>query len=509
MKFKANILILLACLSIAILFLTNYTGQIAAQVIGRGDKSKVNKTLSDMAQSNMYVKVIQSSKAGDRLTSKANLTFVNDDNSKLPVIKINSKKVYQKIVGFGGAFTPASAHVLNQITPEKRREVLDAYFGPNGSNYTLMRTMIGSCYGEQISYDDAAGDASLNHFTIRFDSINGLLSLIKDAMSVSKVKLNIFGSPCSPPAWMKTNGSMLGNLNGVKGYFKNEYSKVYAQYFSKYIKAYELVGIPVWGVTIQNEPQAATPWEAMLFPANQELDFVKNYLGPRFSMDGISAKIIIFDHNKDNVVTYCDSIYKDETALKYIWGSGVHWYSNSGDMFGNLTTLHNQYPTKHILFTEGCIYPGPQAHSWGAGETYGHRIIGDLNNWTEGWVDWNIVLNQIGGPLQLGNKYLSAPILADTITSALIFNPSYYYIAHFSKYIMPGAYRIDFSSNHPDLQTTAFKNPDNSIVVVVMNQTSSDIDFKIKNEDGKIIKAAIPAHSIIDFMYNQNSRPLK
>lgn len=474
----------------SILFQTCYLKRTFAQ----------NKTVKDRRSS---VQVIQSSKAADRLAIKPNLSFVNDDNSSLPVIRINSKKVYQKIVGFGGAFTPAVAHVLNQITPAKRREVLDAYFGGNGSHYTLMRTMIGSCYGEQISYDDVPGDTSLTNFSIRFDSINGLLPLIKDAMAVSESKLKIFGSPCSPPAWMKTNGSMLGQVKGVKGYFKTEYSRAYALYFSKYIKAYESAGVPIWGITIQNEPQAATPWEAMLLPAKQELDFVKNDLGPQFANDKIAAKIIIFDHNKDNVVTYCDSIYRDPVAAKYVWGSGVHWYSNSGDMVGNLSDLHNRYPSKHILFTEGCVYPGAQANNWKAGETYGHYIIGDLNNWIEGWVDWNIALNQVGGPLQLGNVYLSAPILADTITSALIYNPSYYYITHFSKYIMPGAYRIDFSVNHNDLQATAFKNPDNSIVVVVMNQTDNTIDFKIKNDEGKIIKANIPAHSIANFMYNR------
>ena len=272
----------------------------------------------------------------------------------------------------------------------------------------------------------------------------------------------------------------------------------WALYFSKYIEAYAAQGIPIWAVTMQNEPEAVSTWENCVYTPAQERDFVKNYLGPRFTQDGITAKIMVYDHNKNDVFTYANTILSDALAAQYSWGVAIHWYD--GDHFDNVLTTHNTFPNTHILHTEGCQDGGVHLNEWAPAEKYGHDIIGDMNVWTEAWVDWNIVLDQNGGPNHVGN-YCSAPIIANTSTGTLTYNPSYYYLAHFSKYVRPDAYRIGISSNDLNLETTAFKNTDGNVVVVVMNKTANAITFKLK--DGSyIIKPTIPAHAIMNFIYS-------
>jgi glucosylceramidase len=439
------------------------------------------------------VTVIQTSQAGDRLAQKPALTFVSDDGSTMSTINVYSGTNYQKILGFGGAFTESSAYVLGKMSSAKRNEVLNAYFSPNGSNYSLMRTHINSCDFSlnNYSYDDVSGDYNLTNFNIAPDT-GDLIPLIKDSMAVTGTSFKILASPWSPPAWMKSNGQMNGGGN-----LKTDCYSAWALYFSKYIQAYAGQGIPIWAVTVQNEPEATQSWDSCVYSAAQERDFVKNNLGPRFAQDGITAKIVIFDHNKDHVATWANTIMGDSGAAQYCWGIGVHWYS--GDQFENLVTTHNSFPNLHIFHTEGCQEGGPHLNEWGPGERYGHDIIGDLNAWAEGWIDWNIVLDQQGGPNHVGN-YCSAPIIANTTNDTLTYNPSYYYMTHFSKYARPDGYRIGSSCSDGNLETTSFKNPDGSVVVVVMNRTANAINFKIK--DGSyIIKPTIPAHAIMNFVY--------
>jgi glucosylceramidase len=191
------------------------------------------------------------------------------------------------------------------------------------------------------------------------------------------------------------------------------------------------------------------------------------------------------------------AVYDDPEASKYVWGTGFHWYV--GNHFDNVQRLHETYPRKHLLFTEGCQEGGPHIGEWQVGERYGRSIISDLNKWAEGWTDWNLILDFKGGPNHVGNL-CSAPILVDGAKDSIIVNNSFYYLGHFSRFIRPGARRVTLASTIDDLEATAFLNKDNKIVVVVMNTSEKEIEFALRF-DSKGAKTKSPAHSIITYVF--------
>lgn len=409
-----------------------------------------------------------------------------------PTIIIDPNKQFQQIEGFGGAFTDASAETFYKLPEEKQEELIKAYFSVDkGIGYTLMRTQINSCdfSSSTYSYDEIVGDKELNYFSIDPDR-EFRIPLIKRANTEAGGKLKLFASPWSPPSWMKTNNDMLHG-----GKLKPEYFQTWADYFVKYFEEYKKEGVDFWGLTVQNEPMATQTWESCLFTAEEERDFVKNYLGPTLESSKFNDhKIIIYDHNRGVMYQRASTVYDDPEASKYVWGAGYHWYT--GDHFENLKLVNEAYPDKKLLFTEGCVYPFnfSTIGEWHWGERYGKSLIHDLNNSAVGWVDWNILLDEKGGPNHVSNFCL-APVIGDTRDGELHYMSSYYYLGHFSKYIRPGARRIISSSNNDDILTTAFINQDLTIAVVAMNMTDHAVDFKIwHNHVG--VPQILPAHSI-------------
>jgi glucosylceramidase len=389
-------------------------------------------------------------------------------------------KTYQTFMGIGGALTDASAETFSKIPGPKQKELLDAYFdSQKGICYTLARTNINSCDFSSGSYTYVTeGDKDLKSFSIDHD-MKFRIPFIKKAIEAAGGKLTLFVSPWSPPAYMKDNNDMLhgGKLN--PGYYQ-----IWADYFVKFINAYEKAGIPVWGMTIQNEPMATQKWESCIYTANDERDFLKKFLGPTIQKAGLGEKkIIVWDHNRDLMVQRARVIFDDPEASKYAWGMGFHWYESwsGGDkMFDNVRIVHDAYPDKNLLFTEGCpeSFNPAMYNNWGLGETYGRSMINDFNNGTVGWTDWNILLDETGGPNHVGN-FCFAPVHANTKTGQLIYTNSYYYIGHFSKFIHPGAKRIISSSSRSQLLTTAFINTDGKVAVIVMNQSNLKITYNL------------------------------
>jgi len=327
--------------------------------------------------------------------------------------------------------------------------------------------------------------------------------LIRAATAVPGAKFELLASPWSPPSWMTTRNSLVAPNN----HLKKEFYGTYAGYLAKYIKAYASEGLNISYMTIQNESWSDSgKWETTQFQPQETVDFVK-VLGPVFTAGNIGTKIMIYDHNKglnnsgqNQIKYYVDRVFRDADARKFIWGVAFHWYGETQtDPFSDMKVTHEAYPDQHLIHSEACAEGGPHPNDYAVGERYGHDIIGCLNNWTEGWIDWNLVLDASGGPNHAGN-YCSAPILADTETGDLIYNPSYYYLAHFSKYFRPGAVVVNTASNDPDLEATACRNPDGKTSVVVMNRTEERIDFKLKCGD-QITKPSIPPHSILTFVF--------
>jgi glucosylceramidase len=439
------------------------------------------------------VQIVLSAKdTQNRLTAQKPAVLTKSDiPESAATVTLDTSKTFQTIIGFGGAFTESAAYALSKVSPEKRAEALKAYFDPkDGLGYAICRTHINSCDFslDNYAYDETAGDTKLEHFDISRDR-KLLIPMIKDAMAVKGAQFTLFASPWSPPAWMKTNNDM-----NHGGQLKPEYRQAWALYYAKYIQAYKKEGIDIWGVSVQNEPAAVQSWDSCIWSAQEEGQFVRDHLGPALSKQGLEAvKIIVWDHNKDIMIERVTPILSDPQTAKYVWGVGFHWYS--GDQFENLDKVHQMYPDKHLLFTEGCQEGGVHPGSWAIGERYAHDIIGDLNNWTVGWVDWNMVLDERGGPNHVGN-FCDAPIIADGKENKLMYQSSYYYLGHFSKFIRPGAVRIGCTVKNSSLEVTAFKNTDGSIVVPVMNRTDQPVTFTVVLEG---VGAAIqsPPHSCL------------
>jgi len=391
---------------------------------------------------------------------------------------VDPAKRFQTMLGIGGALTDAAAETFAKLPAPKQQEILKAYFDvKDGIGYTLARTNIHSCDFSSSSYTYInEGDKELQSFSISHDK-QFRIPFIKQAQQAAGGKLTIFASPWSPPAFMKDNNNMLHG-----GKLKPEFYQAWANYYTKFIKAYQQEGVPVWGLTIQNEPMATQTWESCVYSAEEERDFLKNYLGPTMKRAGLSdKKIIAWDHNRDLIYQRAETILGDPKAAGYVWGIGFHWYepwSGSDPMFDNVKLVHESFPEKNLIFTEGCAdsFKPERLKDWKLGEQYGRSMINDFNNGAVGWTDWNILLDETGGPNHVKN-FCFAPVHADTKTGELIYTNSYFYIGHFAKFIRPGAKRIASAASRSQLLSTAFINPDGKVAVVVMNQSDKKISY--------------------------------
>jgi glucosylceramidase len=264
----------------------------------------------------------------------------------------------------------------------------------------------------------------------------------------------------------------------------------------RFIRAYEAVGVPVWGVSVQNEPEARQRWDSCLYSAEEERDFVRDHLGPALHAAGLGhVRIVVWDHNRDAMVERASIVYGDAEAAKYVWGTGFHWYME--DHFEHVQQVHDAWPDKQLLFTEGCQEGGPHWGRWELAERYARSIINDLNHWTVGWIDWNLLLDEQGGPNHVGN-FCSAPVLAVPAEDGLHPQSSYAALGHFTRFVQPGAERVLCAATREALECTAFANPDGSIAVVVLNRGDHDIAFSLAI-DGRAHAAELPAHAIATF----------
>ncbi len=446
--------------------------------------------------------IVQSSKDGDRLRDTGTHTLSSTAGDSEVILRPDPAGSLQEILGFGGAFTEAAGHTLARMSPEKRQEVIDAYFHPvKGIGYSFCRTHINSCDFSTKNWacDETPGDVELKDFTLAHDR-QWLIPLIRDAFHTSARPIRLFASPWSPPAWMKTTGRM--NDGGA---LKPEYREVWARYFARWIKEYEAEGIPIWGVSIQNEPEAKTAWDNCLYTHEEERDFLK-ILGPTLEQEGLGRiKIIVWDHNKDHMIERADTILSDPEAARWAWGVGFHWYSdsdlNSCDNNEPLRYIHEKYGLP-LVFTEGCNpYPdNPKGvkslvGQWWTGEKYAHHIISDLNSWTAAWTDWNIVLDECGGPNHVFN-HCDAPVICDTARDTIHYNSPYYTIAHFSKFIPPGSVRIPLkNSDNTKVEATAARTTDGQIIIVALNPADVPVGYRLEI-DGVCVDLTLPAHAI-------------
>jgi glucosylceramidase len=467
----------------------------------------------------MKVKIIQSTAEGDRLKEVSALDKVK---GAVDTLRLLPNEQFQTVLGFGGAFTESSAFVLNQLSKENRDRVLQAYFGHDGARYSLTRTHMNSCDFSlgSYSYAPVEGDTALDHFSVGEDK-DDIIPMIKDAMGLSKDGFKIIASPWTAPPWMKTNNAWYA------GSLKKEYYPTWAKFFTKYVDAYREEGIDIWGFTVENEPLGNdSNWESMNYTPEEMGEFVKHHLGPELNREGYNQAILVYDQNRGKELEeWADVLLTDPEVKKHIYGTAVHWYTSTVDWYGeSLQHTHELAPDKAIIHTEGCIdaevphwqddawYWSREATDWGWDWAkpedkkdhpkyvpvfrYARDIIGCMNNWVTGWVDWNMVLDRQGGPNH-ANNWCIAPIIVDTAADEVYFTPLYDAMVHFSKYMRPEAKRIGWEASWAgnEIMTTSVQNEDGSQVVAFLNQTEEKRVIRLERAD-EVAFIELPARAI-------------
>ncbi len=407
--------------------------------------------------------------------------------NKLIVVYPDMKN--QTILGFGGAFTEASGYAISKLPKKQYDNAIKEYFSPEGLNYSFCRTPINSC---DFSLDSYAylQKPDLSTFSIERDK-KYLIPMIQAAQN-RQPKLQLLASPWSPPFFMKTNQKMIEG-----GKLLDEFKQLWANYLVRYVREYESLGISIQYMTVQNEPKAVQTWESCLYSPQEEADLVRNYLYPTFQNAHKQVQFLIWDHNKERVFYRSKSILDDSKTRKIVSGIAFHWYS--GDHFENLKLVNQNYPEKLLVATEGCTGYSQfrtEDEIMNA-EIYAHDYLGNLNSRVNGQIDWNLFLDYQGGPNHKQN-YCNSPIMINKDNSNYIKNLSYYYIGHFSKFIKPGAKCIAHSKYTDKIEVTSFQNPDNCIIIVVLNRTNQMQDYYIAIEE-QICHDEIKPHSIITY----------
>ncbi len=449
------------------------------------------------------IKLYRTSSRHNEYWKEHDVPLKKDYKKDCDVIVVNTKEQYQSYLGFGGAFTGATAHVLSQATPAHKKEIIDAYYGKNGLNYNMTRVTIHSSDFDLGNYTYVKdNDEKLESFDIKVAK-DTIIPLVKEAKKSHGKDIQVMASAWSAPGWMKTNNEM--NLGGE---LLEEHKGTWARYMAKYCAEMKKNGVSIDMMTIQNEPEAVQRWESMYFSASDEGQFIKNHLHQALVNEKVDdVKLVIWDHNRDRVAKRAHETLSDPEVNKLVWGIGYHWYVSDESI--NLTTTHQLFPDKHIMLTECCVEidngntKGDDVYlgNWENGERYGKNIIADFNNYCEGWMDWNLVLDELGGPNHV-NNYCESPIMYDTKKKEVIYNPSYYYIGHFSKFLEVGAKRVAcFNDNTNELSSTSFVNPNGDVVIVIQNEGwIKTVSVVIDNQGFNV---SIGDHSIVTLVYKK------
>ncbi len=406
------------------------------------------------------------------------------------LVNIHDDVERQTVGGIGGAFTDSAATAWQRMPKDKQDELIKAYFDKqHGIGYNFGRLSIASCDFSTEDYTYVKeGDETLESFNVSHDK-KAVFPMVYAAEKYADLKL--FASPWSPPAYMKTNGNRIG------GHLKKEYYPLWAKYFKKYLEACKENEIDVFAVTMQNEPRHHQIWESCLYTPEEESEFL-GYLGAE--LDGTGVAIVGYDHCRERVFERAKTLAGGKNG-KYFGGIAHHWYS--GDHFGELRAFYERYPDKLNIASEGCcavtgsgIQPERDLEF---AEVYAHDICGCFNSGVQYYCDWNLTLDENNGPYHNREGRgcsADAPIFCNAATGELVYRLSYYYIGHYSKFVSRGAKVVGVSAYTDKLDCVAFKNPNGSVALVVLNRTDKSQNC-IARLDGHIHKTSLAPHSIV------------
>lgn len=413
-----------------------------------------------------------------------------DQGQENQAVNLHPDFTYQTFEGFGGALTEAAAVTYAQMPKELKSQALEAYYGKDGLGYTLARMSVDSCDFCMGNYSAMAGDGDVwgEGFSLKRDE-EAILPLYQAASRVLGKPLQTMLTPWSPPAFMKTNAE-----KNQGGKLKPEYYDAWAEYLCRYVQEYRARGVDVKRLSLQNEPAAVQTWDSCIFSAEEEKVFLRDHLHPALGKHGIKdLEIYIWDHNKERALERTMGTV-DETTESMVTGVALHWYS--GDHFEALRMIRERYPKLKLLFSEACI----EYRSYGVNDHlqnarhYAHDLIGNLNEGVRLFHDWNILLDETGGPNHAGN-FCDAPLMYDRKAKTLEKRLSYHYLGHFSRFILPGSVRVGTSKYTEDLDVTAFKRPDGRIAVVILNKGKGPLKVWLRVK-GQLIPVEIPGNGI-------------
>lgn len=420
------------------------------------------------------------------------MEFLPDvDEIENEVINLYPEEEFQKIEGFGGAITDAAGFVYAQMNEQQKKELMETYFLPERMNYELVRVHIDSCDFSTEMYEAMTDENDRNLESFSFARTEKyIIPMLQDAQRTAGKQLKLMLSPWSPPAFMKTNGE---RKHG--GSLKAEYRDFWADYICRYIEEFEKRGFYVQRISLQNEAKAVQTWDSCTYTAGQEKEFLENHMCPALKRHNLThVEVFIWDHNKERIYDRVSRTI-DEKNRNMVSGVAFHWYS--GDHFEALDMVQNKYPELKMIVSESCIefrVRGDDSIVEQANEL-SHEILGDLNHGAVAFYDWNILLDETGGPNHAGNL-CNAPFLYDREKKKLVPQLIQRYFAHFTQFIKPGAVRIGITRYTDKLEAAAFKNPDGKIAIVLLNRGKSDIPVVLRMQE-EIAELVVGAESIV------------
>ena len=435
------------------------------------------------------------------LAPQAGATFNAGNGSASQTITINPATTYQSMTGFGASFTDSSAWLV--ANSPLRSQIMTKLFSPtSGIGLDFLRQPIGASDFSQslFSYDDMPSgqtDPTLAHFSIAHDNAY-ILPVLQQALSLNP-NVTVMATPWSPPGWMKSSGSMIGGSLNSGDY------QVFANYLTKFVQAYDAAGVPISLITAQNEPEySPSNYPGSTFTAAQEASFIGNNLGPDLQNAGLSTKIIAYDHNW-NDTTFPETVLGDSTAGPYT--AGVAWHCYAGDPSAQ-TTVHNAYPNKDTYFTEcsGTQSSNP-ANTFADSLDWQteNLIIGATRNWAKTVATWNMALNPSGGP-SMNCTTCTGVVTVDNSADTATYNAEYYVLGQASKFVKPGAVRIDSNTfGSGNLEDVAFRNPDGSNALIVLNADTSNAHTFNVDENGQYFTYTLPARAVATFTWTPGS----
>ncbi len=482
----------------------------------RIDKGRLAKAIavfllmSCVASVAQNVQIFVSSKAGDRITRKPILRFEPDRDPRAANFEINDLVTYQKIDGFGASFLEAGLICLNSLPPNERESVLRALFDPHkGAGFSAMKTVIASTdfmsAGPFYSYDDVPGDVTLEHFSIARDlGPNGLITFIKLARRYGKFVLQ---APMDyPPDWMLIDVNKNQDVNP-------RYYDALARYYLRYLKEYEKHGVFVDYISLFNEPDIYTK-----IPYNEIDALLRDHVGPLFMKQDIRTRIMLSEApNREDAARNYPLVLNDPAARQYVSVAPYHGYDNKD--WDKILDLHRQYPDLPLWMTEVCYaydagtpksMPLPR-FDFEDGDYWGNQIFNDLEVYTSAWIYWNMILDEKGGPWSVSEIHgnpdpnIQHPVvIIDRHSKKVTYTGLYYYLAHFSKFVRPGAIRIKTIGSDDGVRVMAFKAPDGKIVAELMNSKREDVEVGVTFHD-RVLRLKLPAISITTALWNIES----